>query len=479
MENKMFKIKHITWNDFGWKTHYHLCYIDSKGQQYDLGRMLIIDPDKAIQTYENEQPYMIDIESQFDKLPDNYISVGLGEEYYKKIYKYSLEIKGFVKIIENNLNDIALKGNSEKFKDESFYENSFTRHNSHYAIANIYKRIAEKGNEKFEYKLEFKYGWFKGELEINTKDSNILTDNIYGIIGRNGAGKTRLLNDIIKELMDENSSDSINDLLFISMSSFDKHDLISKKTLKYISIFEKPEEEVHANFKSRNKMIEEIYNSMKIISVNKEKTIDMEVLLELFNDEFGSDFLQVFVKLFEFAKKDKEYKEIATYDVKEIIDSFSSGQIYIFYVVIILCEKVEENMFAVIDEPELYLHPPFIMMYINLISYIFEKRNAIAIIATHSPIVIQQIPTECVYEIKRIGSENEIFLDKIDFPCYGENISLINDRIFKISSSGSGFYKDLSRLDLKQLKEVYEKNDIGIEAKMFIKIKMKELNNNE
>ncbi|WP_414052061.1 hypothetical protein [Macrococcus animalis] len=470
MDNICFRVKHIRWNDYGWKTHYHLTVKDKNNKVHDVGRILIVNPKDAME-YDTIH-YNLEIPREFYELGKDIITVGVGKEYYENIYKISLEIDDFQNIIKERLNDISLNNNAEQYKNEIFYKDSFTRHNSHFAICNNYKRLSRMGKLKKEYNLSFNYEWFEGTLNIKTKADNILPDNIYGIIGRNGSGKTRLLNDIMEELVSNNESYEINKLLFTTMSSFDKHSFLLDEKVKYISIFD--DRDSNNILINRKDIIRRIYDSMQKISVNLEKTKDLNYVTGLFKDQFEYEFDFLFEKLFENAKANIEFDNLDIENNFPELNILSSGQIYLLYVLTTFTAEIEENMFAVIDELELYLHPPYIMIYINLLSFLFEKRNAIAFIATHSPIVIQQIPSECVYELKKDREKSK--LQKINFPCYGENLSLINDRIFDISSSESGFYRELSRLTYEQLQEVYNNHSIGIEAKVFIKSTFKKSN---
>jgi predicted ATP-dependent endonuclease of OLD family len=48
------------------------------------------------------------------------------------------------------------------------------------------------------------------------------------------------------------------------------------------------------------------------------------------------------------------------------------------------------------DEPETHLHPSIIFKLINTLNKLLDDYDSYLIIATHSPIVIQQIPSKKV-----------------------------------------------------------------------------------
>ena len=70
----------------------------------------------------------------------------------------------------------------------------------------------------------------------------------------------------------------------------------------------------------------------------------------------------------------------------------SSGHAIVFMTITRLVEKVDERSLVLLDEPESHLHPPLLSALIRALSDLLVSRNAIAIIATHSPVVLQEVP---------------------------------------------------------------------------------------
>ena len=67
-----------------------------------------------------------------------------------------------------------------------------------------------------------------------------------------------------------------------------------------------------------------------------------------------------------------------------------------------MVEKVSEKTLILLDEPEMYLHPPLLASYMKVISLILNKKNGVAIIATHSPIVMQELGRDNINIIKKM-----------------------------------------------------------------------------
>ena len=61
-----------------------------------------------------------------------------------------------------------------------------------------------------------------------------------------------------------------------------------------------------------------------------------------------------------------------------------------------LADRVAERTLVLIDEPETHLHPPLLSAFVRAMSDLLIDRNGVAIIATHSPVVLQETPRTCV-----------------------------------------------------------------------------------
>lgn len=89
-----------------------------------------------------------------------------------------------------------------------------------------------------------------------------------------------------------------------------------------------------------------------------------------------------------------------TTEIDKFFVKLSSGHMIIILSLTALCASIYEKTIVFIDEPETHLHPPLLATYIRTLSFLLRKRNAIAIIATHSPIVLQEVPKSCVTKVE-------------------------------------------------------------------------------
>ena len=163
----------------------------------------------------------------------------------------------------------------------------------------------------------------------------------------------------------------------------------------------------------------------------------------------------------------------------EIIPKFmmlSSGHKVILLTIAKLVELVEEKTLVLLDEPEEHLHPPLVSAFIRALSNLLIYRNGVGIIATHSPVIVQEVPKKCVWILRRSGKYLKIERPKIE--TFGENLGELTSEIFGYEVTNSGFHKMLQTVAEK--KKTYKgavrffHGELGIEARAILKSYMYE-----
>ncbi|MCG3056272.1 ATP-binding protein, partial [Escherichia coli] len=86
---------------------------------------------------------------------------------------------------------------------------------------------------------------------------------------------------------------------------------------------------------------------------------------------------------------------------------------YVLSIITQLVEKLEERSIIIMDEPETHLHPPLIASLMRVLTELLIYRNAVAIVATHSPVVVQEVPSSCVTIINRNNKFTDLSRPKI------------------------------------------------------------------
>jgi hypothetical protein len=92
----------------------------------------------------------------------------------------------------------------------------------------------------------------------------------------------------------------------------------------------------------------------------------------------------------------------------------------------------------------MHLHPPLIAAMMHSIRIVLERKNAFALIATHSPVVLQETLARHVRIIQRIGSDFEV--KEPEFETFGENVGILTYNIFGLTAEVMDFHGTLDQL---------------------------------
>lgn len=118
----------------------------------------------------------------------------------------------------------------------------------------------------------------------------------------------------------------------------------------------------------------------------------------------------------------------------------SSGNLTCIATLTGLISMMSDSSLLLFDEPENYLHPPLLAKFIESIGKICTVKNSVAILATHSPVVLQETLSQNVWLLERSDS-GKVSVSNPLLKTYGENTGKINREIFRLESINSGFYK--------------------------------------
>ena len=132
---------------------------------------------------------------------------------------------------------------------------------------------------------------------------------------------------------------------------------------------------------------------------------------------------------------EKEWKKTAA----KKFGALSSGHAIVILTATRLVELVDERTLVLFDEPEGHLHPPLLSALVRALSNLLVERNGIAIVATHSPVVLQEVPRSCVWLIDRSGGETRV--ERPSHETFGENVGTLTSEVFGLEVTRSGFHK--------------------------------------
>ncbi|MFE3576857.1 ATP-dependent endonuclease [Lysinibacillus sp. NPDC059133] len=460
------------WNDwFEFRTLFGMYYATSENVEW-IGSVKI--GQKGLMQKPDSVEYISpDLPKSFNNLIHDFFSIGQDVSYYTNLNKLGEDLR--VEILKG-LNDIAL--NDEIYKDvknEYVLSRSLLRDVSRVSVKGQYRRLANGNAKLSEYYFEY-------ELPDNNLDSTLTLHvvphqmppmNIHVLIGRNGVGKTNLIRNLVNYGMTDDLSygniytdveeELFAGILLVSFSSFENENVYSVDNitgLKFDRIGLVKNEGDKYLPKTFDDLVKDFQLSLYGIK-SSGKSSRWKRTIEMLNSDPIFDSIGI-----------EELIEDHSIDKAELVfQKLSSGHKIVLLTITQLVEKVEERTLVILDEPELHLHPPLLSAFTRALSELLITRNAVALIATHSPVIVQEVPSECVKIMNR--NNNYVDFESPNIETFGENIGTLTREIFGLEVRESGFHRILTEFVKKGFSydEILEELDgkIGLEAKTLIR----------
>ncbi|BCO20328.1 hypothetical protein KUC3_31850 [Alteromonas sp. KC3] len=487
------------WDDYSHKTQFNVTIFDSQANRFELGDVKI--------GFRNQQPgWTIEAipNGDFHELPEGFFSLGQDVDYYKAIQNDLPH-----QLRENYLSAIkdvvASADILNQAKSEDVFEVSLTRGVKADAVFGQFQRVLS--NDAVLTPFYFRYfkprtDSYSGiDIDFNVVPNSKPPTNIHVLIGRNGIGKTTLLNNIVKSLVVKDYQNSgaffsrtppfgnipqidpdsfFSRIISVSFSSFDRfvppddqdnHELGVRYTyvgLKKVVIPENGER--RTSHKDNEDLCDDFISSVVNCFRSSARRKRWEVAIKKLESDRNFEDMNLVENLNLDPQVEQEKNELKRRCRHLFETKLSSGHAIVLLTVTRLVEKVDEKTLVILDEPESHLHPPLLSAFISSLSYLLLNRNGVALVATHSPVILQEVPRSCVWKIRRIRLELQA--DRPELETFGENVGVLTREVFGLEVFQSGFYADLARLveKGKSFDEILDEynHQIGFEGKALL-----------
>jgi AAA domain, putative AbiEii toxin, Type IV TA system len=281
--------------------------------------------------------------------------------------------------------------------------------------------------------------------------------NVHVLIGRNGVGKTRCVQHLsmtvlgvadphqshgeLRPLGDNANEWSFAGLVSVSFSVFDDFDLPTSESSKIratqVGLRHRdgagPEEA--AQVKTPERLAEDFTASLAHCRSGPRSTRWLAAVETLETDPLfeEADVGQLLTLT------DDEWQVAAM----RLFRRLSSGHAIVLLTMTRLVELVDERTLVILDEPEGHLHPPLLAAFVRSVADLLVKRNGVGLIATHSPVVLQEVPRSCVWKLRRAGEVAVAERPLIE--TFGENVGVLTREVFGLEVTKSGFHNLLRK----------------------------------
>jgi predicted ATPase len=488
------------WDDFGYKTLFKLLIFDEDGKQHEMGNVKIAFIGQNQGRTFDSLPEKHLVETQ---LPEKFYSLGQDADYYKNLFKLPTNVRDE---LLRALRDIVFdESRMASIENEPAFVTSLLRDVAISSIEQQFTRILRGDAPLTKYDFFYekgkseKYSGIKIKFSVNPDEKP--TSNIHVLIGRNGVGKTTLLNNMVDALISKQADISDTGWFGTTNHRGGTHEVDKEYFAGVVSVsfsafdsFTPPPEQ------SDNEAgIKFSYIGLKQKKVSK----DTENWILKDKEELCTDFIHSLNKCFSLvAKKARWIKAVKTLEsdlsfaemelcslaniekrddspsnwwliqaAQSIFMRMSSGHGIVLLTMTKLIETVEEKTLVLMDEPESHLHPPLLSAFTRALSDLLVNRNGVGIIATHSPVVLQEVPVTCVSILRRTRLIATV--ERPEIETFAENVGILTREVFGLEVSKSGFHKMLAEsVDTgKSYDEILQEyhHQLGFEGKTILR----------
>ncbi|WP_276679877.1 AAA family ATPase [Thalassolituus oleivorans] len=426
------------WDDYGSKNLYTLWFRKGESDKEKIGQIKVISSEDS----NYDERGFLKLDGVLDSFDHCYYSLGQDVEFYVSFLK--LFPDEFQDIL-TKLRDVSFNGSLvDQIEDIERYRRSLIRYSeAEQALHKGYSILCGNGPASENYNFEFSCEIGKSKLNhvayFSFDKDGPLNRSINVIIGENGTGKTQFMANLAMAMSGEDECGEFTrkrppftKVVALSYSAFDEFKVPNKGrnfSYSYCGIRDKQgiiSEKTMSNLYrvACNKISSKgaVYFWKKVLS----EVLPLNVLEYIHEELFINE----------------NYIDVA----KNGKIGLSSGQGMLLYTFTNLIANVRKGSLILFDEPEVHLHPSAISKIIKMIDMVLERYESYAIIATHSPILLQDMPSSSVVLFQRDGDSP--LIGRLGFESFGENVTNITNSVFKVSENTPQYkvlLKNLSR----------------------------------
>lgn len=420
------------WNDFGYQTSFRLYFLPKPGDVFELGAVKIMS--------DFEDSIINVLPDTFTNLDEHFCSLGQHIDYYIKL-KESFG-KDFLGIIYALKDAAFLEKVYDKFERDHIFNKSLIRwdeaerllREAKFKIHNF--KIEDLYN--FKYLFKPKYSSQAVEINFDFDVTKKFPSRINALIGKNGTGKTQLITTLPVDISKKDEQKFLpktplfSKLIAVSYSVFDRFE-IPRRNAEFNYVYCGLRKEDGENYSDRG-LINRFHATWKIISQLNRMGKWKKILTNFIEEELLSEFI---------VSRESDYT-VNIEGFHRVRPMLSSGQSIILYILSEIIANIRYDSLLLYDEPETHLHPNAITQLVNTIYELVNEFESYCILATHSPLIIRELPSKNVFVIERQG--NSASIRRIGIESFGENLATLTEEVFGNKSVSKQYKKIIDEL---------------------------------
>ncbi|WP_392710922.1 AAA family ATPase [Rhizobium ruizarguesonis] len=441
-----FVLRLDNWNDYGSYVRFDLFWCDADGKSSKIGAT------KILHRTEEDTGWVVDSHTQLpdrftDDIGPNFISLGQSQAYYTWMYGTFGED---AQTVLTGLRDIAvLPGLSGPYETSTVFRNGMMRENVAWRSRRFGSAWSLGQNppetQSFSYVCTLSDDEEPFPAKFDFQDNDILPGRIVSIIGRNAVGKTRFLAQLSADLVQfrqvsaatveeresrfPNGRPLFTRILAVSYSAFDR--------------FRRPA--THAESSYVYCGIRDEKGNLSQTGLQRSFHANKTRVRAL---DRGDDWVEYITQILGDTSdlgKAELYEEIdSEAEESELLGRLSSGQAILCHFVTGLLAWLQPESVVLFDEPETHLHPNAVANLFVVLTALLKRYKSYAVVATHSPIVIQEVPSKRVMVFTR--EDGVTSADQLQFESFGESLAELTEHVFKTQEATSLYREVLDRI---------------------------------
>lgn len=430
------------WDDFTYKTMYQAEYYKQEDEKVSLGAVKVMKKGQG----PSSSPTPLPTRNSTVSLDAAYCSLGQALSYYETLIDQLSSEQ--VNLYLTNMQDIAANPSRRiEFEEEPAFKTSLLREvGAQRALEDAPDLLAGKSlGTDFSFSFVSTVGGTQFRTNFMFGDMQTIPSRINAVIGYNGSGKTRLLMNLShiawgdhshrKKSSAEFGSLHPSDVAFgrvvaISYSAFDtfklptglKRNGIDSRAYVYCGLRRtQGDGSSEGSLKGPQEISQDIELALKRLKTNDRWKSLHRALEPLLHEpsfrtsphtiDFGSD----------------------TSKWLPLFDRLSTGHKISLNIIVQLVAHLENKSLVLLDEPESHLHPPLLAALMKGVTEALDETNSYAIVATHSPVVLQEIAGRYVQVMRRNGDTTSI--ERPMSETFGENVGILTRSVFNLNNN--------------------------------------------
>lgn len=461
-------LKRNSWDDYGFRTTFEATLWLEEDHSVELGELKIGREGMKSTTSSGR----VEIPESFDELPLEYFSLGQNRSYY-----HALEsLDGVLRMdFATSLRDIPILGlDREQLELEDVYRISLLRFSTAMAAmdaaAERFAPAVKARVDRFRFEATLDGASGPHVIPFDFEADSGIPHRINVLVGANGVGKTQVMARLAALLSGFEDSETVKERK-ASGQTFEVLGSLTPRPSLYaviaVSFSAFDDFDIPTATESQN--FEYSYCGLRLPDgrIADKAALAKRIATAVRNmDDAQKDVLRHVI--------DAVLPELAEIAVEssKLYNRLSAGQRIVLNIICDVIRRIRERSLILLDEPETHLHPQLLATFISVLGLILEKYDSFAVIATHSPLAVQQIVAKRVHVIRRMA-ERVPSVAPPSLETFGASLTDITREVFDAIESDRDYRDALDQLlemhgrDAEAIKALFPRG-LGMSAEIYL-----------